>query len=125
VHRKWFMAVILVVAGAVWVIPTALNTNPANAAEVTVLSAVAVKSALDDLAANFERGTGDKLTISYATAGEIIRRIRGGESADVTILPTPRSDELVQEGKYLSEVRPISHAPPSAWPCVPAHRNQI
>jgi molybdate transport system substrate-binding protein len=93
------MAVILVVAGVAWAIPTALNTNPANAAEVTVLSAVAVKSPLDDLAANFERSTGDKLTISYATAGEVIRRIRGGESADVTILPKPRMDELVQEGK--------------------------
>ena len=63
-----------------------------------MLSAVAVKSALDDLAANFERATGDKLTISYATAGEVIKRVQGGESADVTILPKPRMDELVQQG---------------------------
>ena len=66
-----------------------------------MLSAVAVKSALDDLAANFERATGDKLTISYATAGEVIRRVQGGESADVTILPKPRMDELVQQSKIM------------------------
>jgi molybdate transport system substrate-binding protein len=101
VHRRWVMAAVLVVAGVVWAFPTALSTNPANAAEVTVLSAVALKSALDELAANFERSTGGKLAISYATAGEAIRRIRGGESADVTILPKPRMDELDQAGKIL------------------------
>ena len=99
--RRWFMASVLIATGAVWAFPTALNTNPANAAKVIVLSAVAVKSALDEFAANFDRTTGDKLTISYATAGEVIRRIRGGESADVTILPKPRMDELVKEGKIL------------------------
>ena len=124
-HRKWFMAVVLVAAGVLWAFPTALNTNPAKAAEVTVLSAVAVKSALDELAADFERTTGDKLAISYATAGDAVRRIRGGESADVTILPRPRMDELVQEGKILPENTANFASPPSAWRCVPARRSPI
>jgi molybdate transport system substrate-binding protein len=92
----------IAVAGAAWAILLSLNAGPANAAEVKVLSAVAVKSALDELAATFERSTGDKVTISYAVAGEVIKRVQTGESADVTILPKPRMDELVQQGKVLA-----------------------
>ena len=70
--RKCLVVAALIVASAGSALPMALNTRPADAAEVTVISAVAVKSALDDLAANFERNTGDKVTISYAVAGEVI-----------------------------------------------------
>jgi molybdate transport system substrate-binding protein len=92
----------LIVASAGSALPMALSTRPADAAEVTVISAVAVKSALDELAANFGRSTGDKVTIIYAVAGEVIKRVQAGESADVTILPKPRMDELVQQGKVLA-----------------------
>ena len=95
--RKCLVVAALIVASAGSALPMALNTRPADAAEV-----VAVKSALDDLAANFERNTGDKVTISYAVAGEVIKRVQAGESADVTILPKPRMDELVQQGKLLA-----------------------
>jgi molybdate transport system substrate-binding protein len=101
VTRKWSIAAVLAAAAAGSVLPIALSIRPVDAAEVTVISAVAVKSALDDLAANFERSTGDKLTISYATAGEVIKRIEAGEIADLTILPRPRMDELVQQSKIL------------------------
>jgi molybdate transport system substrate-binding protein len=94
--------VALIVAAAGWALPIALSTRPADAAEVTVISAVAVKSALDDLAANFEPSTGNKVTISYAVAGEVIKRVQAGENADVTILPKPRMNELVQQGKVLA-----------------------
>jgi ABC-type molybdate transport system substrate-binding protein len=111
VTRKWSIAAVLAAAAAGSVLPIALSIRPVDAAEVTVISAVAVKSALDDLAANFERSTGDKLTISYATAGEVIKRIEAGEIADLTILPRPRMDELVQQSKIavtmVPEILPV------------------
>jgi molybdate transport system substrate-binding protein len=101
VHRKQLTGALAVVVGVVCASTSALNSRSVNAAEVKVLSAIAVKSALDDLSGTFERSTGNKMTVSYATAGEVIKRIQAGESADVTILPKPRVDELVQQGKIL------------------------
>jgi len=69
------------------------------AAEIKVLSAVAMRSALDDLAPQFERTTGHKLTISYAVAGEHRKRIEDGEFGDITILPRPWFEPLLTQGK--------------------------
>ena len=71
----------------------------AHASEVRVLSAVAMRAALDDLASEFERETGHKVTIAYATAGVVRDRIQGGEMVDLTILPRPAMDPLVVQGK--------------------------
>lgn len=54
-----------------------------------MLSAVAVKSALDELIAGAERATGHKVTVAYATAGVLRDRIKAGETFDMVILPRP------------------------------------
>jgi molybdate transport system substrate-binding protein len=72
-------------------------------AEIKVLSAVAMKTVLDDLAREFERNTNHKITISYATAGELRNRIQGGEFADVTILPRPAFEPLLAQGKVVPD----------------------
>ena len=71
----------------------------AHAAEIKLLSAVAMRAAIDDLAPGFERETGHKVTITYATAGVVRDRIQGGEMVDITILPRPAMDPLVKQGK--------------------------
>ena len=76
-----------------------LTHGLAAAAEIKVLSAVAMRAALDDLAPQFERTTGHKLTISYAVAGELRKRIEGGELGDITILPRPWFEPLLTQGK--------------------------
>jgi len=71
----------------------------ASAAEVKALSAVAVKSALDELIiAGAERATGHKVTVAYATAGVLRDRIKAGEAFDMVILPRPFMDPLVAQG---------------------------
>ena len=70
-----------------------------EAGEVKVLSAVAMRVALDELAPEFERQTGQKVVMAYATAGVLKDRIQGGEMVDVTILPRPAMDPLVAQGK--------------------------
>ena len=94
---KSVVAAAAILAGAAFWCPA----GTAVAAEVKVLSAVAVKSALDELAGAFEHKTGDKLAIAYATAGDAVKRLQGGEIADVIILPKPRMDELGQQGKTI------------------------
>jgi molybdate transport system substrate-binding protein len=72
----------------------------AAAAEVKVLTSVALTSALDELAPQFERATGHKLMIGYSLIADIRKRILEGESADVIILSRPVMDELQKQDKF-------------------------
>ena len=92
---------ITVVGGAALMI-TFGQVAAGAAAEIKVLSAVAMQAALDDIARAFERTTTHKVTISYATAGVLDNRIQSGELADVTILPKPVFEALVAGGKIVA-----------------------
>jgi molybdate transport system substrate-binding protein len=71
----------------------------AEAAEIKVLTSVALTSALDELAPQFERATGNKLTIGYGLISDIRKRIVAGETADVVILSRPAMDDLQKQDK--------------------------
>ena len=75
----------------------------ASSAEIKVLTSVALTSALDELAPQIERATGNKLTIGYGLISDIRKRILEGESADVIILSRPVMDELDKQSKFASE----------------------
>ena len=70
-----------------------------RAAEVKVLSAAVLKPALTELAGEFERTTGHKLTIAFESAGVVRNRIQAGEIADVAIIQKPSVEALLQQGK--------------------------
>jgi molybdate transport system substrate-binding protein len=90
---------LLAVAAAVGLTILLTRGLAATAAEIKVLSAVAMKPALDDLAPEFERNTGHTVKIAYATAGIVRDRIRDGEPVDVAILPRSAFDPLQTQGK--------------------------
>src|SRR5262245_2004322 len=71
----------------------------AEAAELKVLSAFGMQSVLEDLGPKFERATGHKLAISFATGGATVKRVQGGDAADVVITVRPGIDTLVKDGK--------------------------
>ena len=77
------------------------QVTAANSAEIKVLGAVAMQTALNELAQAFESTTSHKVTISYATAGVLNNRIQGGEFADMTVLPRPVFEALVTGGKIV------------------------
>jgi molybdate transport system substrate-binding protein len=87
----------MVLVGLVWGV---IATTEGKAAEVKVLTSVALTSALDELASQFERATGNKLTIGYSLIADIRKRILDGESADVIILSRPVMDELQKQDKF-------------------------
>ena len=70
----------------------------AEAAEIKMLCAVAMKPALDELAPRFESSANHKLTIAYGTAGVVRDKIRNGDAFDGVVLPTPFIDPLASEG---------------------------
>jgi molybdate transport system substrate-binding protein len=71
----------------------------AQAAEIKVLSAVPMEQVMEDVAPKFERATGYKVALTFATLGEVVKRIRDGESADVVVIPREGTDTVVKEGK--------------------------
>src|SRR5262249_56447693 len=65
-----------------------------SAAEIKVLTSVALTSAFNELAPKFEQATGNKLNIGYSLIADIRKRILDGETADVIIVSRPVMDEL-------------------------------
>ena len=64
---------------------TALSS--AQAAELKVLVAQVVEPAVKELAAQFEKDTGNKLNVEYGFGVEQNKRVQAGEAVDVVIFP--------------------------------------
>jgi molybdate transport system substrate-binding protein len=87
-------------AGLLFCSIVAIESAAAAPAEVSVLASVALTSALDELAPQYERATGNKLKISYSLIADIKKRILAGETADVVILSRPAMDDLGKRDKF-------------------------
>jgi molybdate transport system substrate-binding protein len=71
----------------------------AHAAEITVMSTVALTPTLAELTPKYEASSGNKLTIVYSTIADLKKRIDAGETADVMILSRPVLEDLQKLGK--------------------------
>jgi molybdate transport system substrate-binding protein len=72
---------------------------PAVMAELTVYSTIGVRSAAEELFLRFEKAGGHTLAVTWATAPMLVRRIEGGETADVLILSRGAFETLQKQGK--------------------------
>src|ERR1700755_2881081 len=75
----------------------------ATAAEVKVFSTIGVQAALEELAPKFEKASGNKLAITFATAAILAKRVQAGETADVLILTRQSLDALAKDNKAAAE----------------------
>ena len=71
-----------------------------RAAELKVLTSVALTAALDELRPIYEKASGDKLNIGYGLIADWRKRILDGETADVIILSRPVMEELAKQDKF-------------------------
>jgi molybdate transport system substrate-binding protein len=76
-----------------------LLSSLVQAAEIKVLASVALTAALNELAPQYERTTGNKLSLGYSLVADIRKRVLDGETADVIILSRPVMDDLQKQGK--------------------------
>jgi molybdate transport system substrate-binding protein len=90
------VAMILMAAGA---------PRAAAAAEVKVLTAGAFKQVLLALVPEFERETGNKVTVENATVGALTKRIEGGETFDLAVLTPAAVNDLASKGKFVAGSR--------------------
>jgi molybdate transport system substrate-binding protein len=79
-----------------------LSAAAASAADVTVLSAGAMRSVVQALAAPFEQASGDSVAFTFGTAGEVEKRLADGEIFDVAVATKPRLLQLASAGAIVA-----------------------
>jgi molybdate transport system substrate-binding protein len=82
-----------------------------HAAEVKVLTSVALKSVLDELSPVFEKKTGNKLVIDYGLAADQKKRVLDGERADVIIVTRAMMEDLVKQKKVADGLVNVAGTP--------------
>ncbi len=83
------------------------SLSPVSASELKVLTAGAFKQVVDALVPDFERQTGNKVTVDNGTTGELIKRIAAGETFDVLVVTPAAIDEMIASGKLVPGSRVI------------------
>ena len=75
------------------------------AAEVTVMSGGAVKSALADAAASWQKKSGNAVSATYAPAGDLRKKIAAGERTDILVIPVENFAALEKDGAIDASTR--------------------
>ncbi len=79
----------------------------AQAGDVAVASAAAVRTPLETAAALSEARLGERLVMSFGTAGVVKARVAGGGGVDLVVLPPERLDELIRQGLVAAGPLPL------------------
>ena len=96
----------------------------ASAAEIKLLCPVAMQAVMPEITGPFERASGHKVAVEFATAGAIANRLLKGEAADVAIVSDPQMDELEKQGRIAAGGRKEIARVGSASSSAPAARNR-
>jgi len=76
----------------------------AGAADIKVIASNAVREPYRELVPIFEKATGHRVAIDWGGTIDIIRRIGGGDIADIVIIPAARIDDFVKQGLLVGRV---------------------
>ena len=60
-----------------------------------------MKTSLDELAPDFERATGNKLSFSFGPSARIAKMVADGEANDVAIVTDQGLEDLTRQGKLV------------------------
>jgi molybdate transport system substrate-binding protein len=77
----------------------------ADAAELKILASGALKLALPQLIADFQKSSPDTVTVEYGPAGSIADRVSKGDAADVAIVTRSQLENLEDKGKIVAGSR--------------------
>jgi molybdate transport system substrate-binding protein len=82
-----------------------LGAPVAKADDLAILSAAAVRPALLQLPALFEKASGHRVTVSFGNATAISNKVVAGDRVDVVILPPRQLTELIKQGHLAADGR--------------------
>src|SRR6476620_460012 len=78
-----------------------LASNAVDAAEMKILCASGMREVVSELQPQLARIAGQQVSISFDEAGELRKRLQGGEIADIAILPRIVLDEVAADGNIV------------------------
>src|SRR5258705_4497719 len=79
-----------------------LMLTQAQAVEIKLLASNALRSALQDIAPQFEQASGHKLVMTFGSTGNLTASIDKGTAFDVTIMGADALDNLIKRGALAS-----------------------
>jgi molybdate transport system substrate-binding protein len=82
-----------------------LAAATANAADIRIIAANAVKEMVVEVASGFEKATGNKVVLSSGGTEGIAKRVSSGEAFDLVLIAAPNIDKLVAEGRLAAGSR--------------------
>ena len=74
-------------------------------AELKILGAGPVKRGITQLAAQFEKNTGHRVTVEFTGAPTVRERVLAGEAVDVAVVPQSAMEEFVTRAKVNADTR--------------------
>jgi molybdate transport system substrate-binding protein len=83
----------------------ASSISVAQAADLKLLGPTAMRAVISEVAPQFDRASGHKVTIEFATVGAITERLLKGEAADATTVSALQMEELQKQGKVVAGSR--------------------
>jgi molybdate transport system substrate-binding protein len=99
---RWPMIAAVAAAGCLGVMVAGTR---AQAAEIVLTSSTAMREAVEELAAMFERASGNKVTMSFQSGVETSAKIEAGAVADLVVTTPEAIDALVKDGKVVPDTR--------------------
>jgi molybdate transport system substrate-binding protein len=74
-------------------------------AELKVLGAGPVKRGVTQLAAQFEKDTGNRVIVEFIGAPTVRERVLAGEAVDVAVVPQSAMEDFVAQGRVAADTR--------------------
>lgn len=74
-------------------------------ATLKLISSMATREVLNELAARVERETGQKVATEAAGGVDVAKRVQNGEAVDIVVLASNAIDKLIADGKVLAGSR--------------------
>src|SRR5262249_60011364 len=76
-----------------------------SASALTLISSMATREVLGELAATYQRMTKEESKAEAAGGVDVAKRVRAGEAMDIVVLASDVIDKLIGEGKLLTGSR--------------------
>ena len=80
-----------------------VKAQVAAAADLKILCASGMREVVSELQAPLERITGRRVMVSFGEAGDLSKRIQGGEVVDVVVLPRVVLDQVLAQGNIVRD----------------------
>src|SRR5436189_4248943 len=103
-ERTNVVSLALIAALAVW------SNRPAPAAEITILVNQGALSGVRDLAAGYEKATGNKVVIDFVGVGQQEEKIKTDAPGDLVVNFMPAFEEIIKAGKVIGPVVEFARA---------------